>query len=248
MATIEQVVESAVKRAKQAASVNEALNAIRPVLEQPKFMFDPDKPLTRMNGEPIHAHKAFMDWITFGGTNFSYWIRFRYPDGAKTIRKYNDHYQPIPKDLEIKLGNGTDWTHLSSIATCEKWYKVFSWKKRSQRSYDLMSEKLIKQTEEIQLEAKKEQLNKVISNISELSMAIVNKQLRSKLKQMESNPDSVDPVRDIKALAELGISSHPLLKEAKSEEKAKTQLNIQNNYNFNKDIAQQIHGQIKDLE
>lgn len=246
MATIQDVLQSAVKKAKEAESVTKALDAIKPVLRNPTKLFDVDKPLVKLDHEPIHAHKAFMDYIAFGGSNFSYWLRFRFPIEADRHKKYVNSDKPIPAYLPEKLGDASDWIHLASLETCENWYKVFMWKQRSVRNYNIMSEKIIKQTEEVQLEAKKEQLQKVVSSISELAMAIVNKSLRAKLKQIEENPSS-ETIRDIKALAELGINSHPLLKEQKAEEKAK-QVNIQqNNYNFNADIAKQIHGDIKNL-
>jgi hypothetical protein len=247
MATIQDVLQTAVKKAKQAESVHKALDAIRPVLKSPTEMFDTENPLRKLDSEPIHAHKAFMDYIAFGGSNFTYWLVFRFPTQKFTRRKYNID-KVIPAYLPEKLGDASDWLHLTSLRTCENWYKEYLWKDRSERNYKLMSEKIIKQTEEIQLEAKKEQLQKVVSSISELAMAIVNKSLRAKLKQIEENPNS-ETIRDIKALAELGINSHPLLKEAKAEDKEKAkQVNIQqNNYHFNSDIAKQIHGDIKDL-
>jgi hypothetical protein len=247
MANIQDILQSVVKKAKQAESVGNALNAIKPIINSPMEMFDVNNPLSKLSCEPIHAHKAFMDFIAFGGSNFTYWLVFRFPTQKFTRRKYNID-KAIPAYLPEKLGDASDWLHLTSLRTCENWYKSYLWKDRSERNYKLMSEKIIKQTEEIQLEAKKEQLQKVVSSISELAMAIVNKSLRAKLKQIEENPNS-ETIRDIKALAELGINSHPLLKEAKAEDKEKAkQINVQqNNYHFNSDIAKQIHGDIKDL-
>lgn len=247
MATIQDVLQSAVKRAKQAESVKKALQEIKPITSLPAEMFDTDSPLNKLESETIHAHRAFMDYISFGGSNFTYWLNFRFPNQTFTRRKYNNKKE-IPAYLPEKLGDASDWIHLASLKTCEHWYKVNMWRQRSERDYKIMSEKIIKQTEEIQLEAKKEQLQKVVSSISELAMAIVNKSLRAKLKAIEENPNS-ESIRDIKALAELGINSHPLLKEVKADDKEKAkQVNIQqNNYHFNSDIAKQIHGDIKDL-
>lgn len=247
MATIDQVVESAIKKARKTKSVTEALNHLKPVFMAPDQMFDPDRPMVRLPNEPIHAHKAFMDYIMFGSSNFSYWVRFRFPEKAERHKKYNQAGLLVSQDLKERLGSGSDWMHLASLEKCENWYKVFMWKARAQRGYDLMSDKLIKQNEEVQLEVKKEQLNKVVSSISELAMAIVNKALRAKLEAIQQNP-SGETIKDIKALAELGINSHPLLKESRAIEKKEAQVNIQNNYHFNKDIAQHIHASTEGLE